>query len=75
MRQPRDRPLDSIFAKFLHNQLHDFTDVPEGFLLGVAPCCGAVPVERRTMGMPAAIIRLDHDLEGIGPHWFQASIV
>jgi hypothetical protein len=42
---------DSVFAKFLHNHLHDFTDVPEGFLLGVAPCCGAVPVERRTMGM------------------------
>jgi len=49
-------------------ELRDLIDMPERFLARVSPGGSPLVFQRRTVGMPAAVVWFDNDFERVGLH-------
>src|SRR5437667_182956 len=64
----------AMITQTFHHHLDHFFDVLKRLLGGVPPSGATLPDKRWTVGMPAILVWLNDNLEGIGFHFHSISI-
>ena len=58
----------AVLDEALHNHPHHFLNIMKRLFLGVAPRGRALPDQRRALRIPAVLIRLNDNVEGVCFH-------
>jgi hypothetical protein len=59
---------NAVLAELVDDHLHNFVDMPHGFLAGVSPRGGAVLLQGGTISVPPVGIGFCNYFEGVGLH-------